>query len=72
MTYKDVIQGFNKKSDARALSDDYLQENHCETRENVPLAIEFHYGIVYLRDDAVEVLIQRIVELEAKLTKEGG
>lgn len=64
MTYKDVIKAFNNISNERALSDEYLREHKCQTREDVEIASELRYGIVYLRDDAVELLIARIEELE--------
>jgi hypothetical protein len=34
------------------------------TRETAPLVGEYAYGIAYLRDDAVDLLIDRIKELE--------
>lgn len=64
MTYEDVIKAFDNASNERALSDEYLQECGCQTREDVEIANELRYGIVYLRDDAVELLIARIKELE--------
>ena len=64
MTYKDVIKTFDNVSNERALSNEYLREHKCQTREDVEIASELRYGIVYLRDDAVELLIARIEELE--------
>ena len=63
-TYEDVIKAFDNVSNERALSDEYLRECKCQTREDVEIASELRYGIVYLRDDAVELLIARIKELE--------
>ena len=67
MTYQDVIRSFTHTSNDRGLSDDFLQDANCKTREEQPIAAEYAYGIVYLRDDAVEILIQRIIELENQL-----
>lgn len=65
MTYKDVIKEYEKRSDHICLSDKYLEEcNASYTRETAPLVGEYEYGIAYLRDDAVELLINRIRELE--------
>ena len=61
---KDVIREFTGDCNCCALSDDYLQEYGYETRAEFPMTIEFGYGIMYLRDDAVELLIERIKELE--------
>ena len=35
-----------------------------DTRKDVVMCGEYKYGIVYVRDDAVELLIDRINELE--------
>ena len=67
MTYKDVVQAFAYASNRYSLDDDYLREHDCEVREDMPMAGEFKYSVVYLRDDAVEVLIKRIIELENKM-----
>lgn len=65
MTYKDVIKEYEERSDHIYLSDKYLEEcNASYTRETAPLVGEYEYGIAYLRDDAVELLINRIRELE--------
>lgn len=56
MTYKDVIKEYEERSNQICLS------NEC--RETAPLVGEYRYGIAYLRDDAVELLIDRIKELE--------
>ena len=66
MTYKDVIKEYEERCNHIYLSDDYLES--CSgvtyTRKNAPLVGEYEYGIAYLRDDAVELLINRIRELE--------
>ena len=64
MLCEDVIREFEKKLRSRALSDEYLREQRCDVRADMQIAIEFPYGIIYLRDDAVEILINRIRELE--------
>lgn len=65
MTYKEVIREFNEACKTWQLSDGYLTDNRYATRADIPcIANEMRYGIVYLRDDAVELLITRIEELE--------
>lgn len=71
MTYQEVLKIYHGVCKRRQLSDDYLQENKCETRKESPIAAEFPYGIVYLQDDAVDVLINRIKELEANRGEQG-
>lgn len=50
----------------RALTDNYLALLGETTRSDGPtnIAGEFDYGIVYMRDDAVEILLKYIEELE--------
>lgn len=66
MTYRDVIKEYEERRNHICLSDNYLE--NCNgvmyTRKNAPLIGEYEYGIAYLRDDAVELLIDRIRELE--------
>ena len=66
MIYEDVIKEYEERRDHIYLSDNYLE--NCSgvtyTRKNAPLIGEYEYGIAYLRDDAVELLINRIRELE--------
>lgn len=66
MTYKDVIKEYEERSNHICLSDEYLKTCNgvTHTREMAPLVGEYEYGIAYLRDDAVELLIDRIKELE--------
>ena len=60
-----MIKEYEERSDHICLSDKYLEEcNASYTRETAPLVGEYEYGIAYLRDDAVELLINRIRELE--------
>ena len=50
----------------RALTDNYLALLNETTRSDSPtyIAGELDYGIVYMRDDAVEILLKYIEELE--------
>lgn len=66
MTYKDVIKEFKEKCDRYCLSDEYLNSIGNDTRKDAVMCGEYQYGIVYMRDDAVELLIRRINELEQK------
>ena len=52
----------------RSLSDNYLASLNETTRSNDPayIAGEFDYGIVYMRDDAVEILLEYIEQLECE------
>ena len=69
MTYKDVIEDFKNKCNSCCLSDDWLYNQQCQTRETSVMCGEYQYGIVYVRDDAVELLIDRINELEKCLSE---
>ena len=64
MTYKDVINEFRKNCNNYSLSDDFLNSIGNDTRKDAVMCGEYQYGIVYVRDDAVELLIDRINELE--------
>jgi hypothetical protein len=50
----------------RALPDDYLRSHYQTTRTDSPegIAGEFDYGIIYMRDDAVDILFEYIKLLE--------
>lgn len=63
---KEILQKYRDVCRNCQLSDDYLQEHKCETRTDIPIAVEFPYGIVYLQDYAVDALIKRIEELEVR------
>ena len=69
MTYKDVINEFRKNCNNYSLSDDYLNSIGNDTRKDAEMCGEYQYGIVYVRDDAVELLIDRINELEKCLSE---
>ena len=68
MTYKDVIEDFNKKCEHYCLSDGYLEGIGNPTRETTEMCGEYQYGMVFVRDDGVELLIERIHELENGLS----
>lgn len=72
MDYETILKKYRKACEQRQLSEEYLRENDCEVRSDLPVAIEFSYGVIYLRDDAVDVLIKRIEELEAELQELRG
>ena len=66
MIYKDVINEFNEKCDRYCLSDKYLESVGSTTRKDAAVCGEYEYGMVHMRDDAVQLLINRINELEQK------
>ena len=51
----------------RGMPDDYLSSQNQDTRAKNPTYIvgEFDYGIVYMRDDAVDILLRYIDLLES-------
>jgi len=63
-----IIEKFYKTSRNVSLGDDDLAEKGYEPRYNgeVPLVGEWKYGIAYLRDDAVSILISYIEELKRR------
>lgn len=64
-----VIDLFDRSSNARCLGDDTIEEAGRESRRSGEACIagDYSYGILYLRDDAVNILVERIRELEKKL-----
>lgn len=69
------VRGYWKAQSGRGLSDDYLASINENTRASDPsyIAGEFGYGIIYMRDDAVEILLRYIEQLErAADTNVGG
>lgn len=50
----------------KGLPDNKIERKGEEPRYEVTMCGEYSYGINYLRDDAVEILINRIKELEGK------
>lgn len=72
---KMVRKGFTKLCQQRELDNDYLEENKYKTRYKTHAAVEINYGIIYLRDDAVKILLEYIDTLEyenSKLLDEAG
>lgn len=72
MDVNEVIKEFREADERYCLGDEYLEKVGSPTRENLPVAGEYAYGVTYLRDDAVEVLIARIEELEKRLKEKKG
>ena len=66
MDVKEIVKEYHDTCHRYQLSDEYLQEQKCDTRMEMPIAVEFRYGVVYLQDSAVDALIKRIEELEVQ------
>ncbi len=60
MTYQDVIEEYKKAKGRICLSDEYLDT----PRTDLPIVGEYTYGVAWVRDDAVELLIDHIEELK--------
>lgn len=62
------VRAYWKVQSGRGLSDDYLVSVDKTTRATDirGIAGEFEYGIIYMRDDAVEILLRYIDELESE------
>lgn len=60
------VKALWKNQSRRGLPDDYLSSQNQDTRAKNPIYIaeEFDYGIVYMRDDAVNILLRYIDLLE--------
>lgn len=66
MTYKDVIDEYNKK-----IEDIYISDEHLDTpRTDLPIVGDYTYGVAWVRDDAVELLIARIEDLEDTIERD--
>lgn len=61
-----VIETFDHACGQKALDDEYLDGVGKPTRYagELPLVGDYSYGVLYLRDDAVQTLISRIRDLE--------
>ena len=66
MDVKEIIREYHDTCRRYQLSDEYMKEEKCKTRIEIPIAVEHYYGIVFLQDAAVDALIKRIEELEAQ------
>lgn len=58
MTYRDVIEKFQKKVSQCIIDEDY------DPRPDLPICAEDIRDVVWMRDDAVKLLVERINELE--------
>ena len=65
-----IISDFHTVSMTRCESDAALMCRRCTTRKDLPMVTEVSQGVVYLRDDAVNALINRIRALESQITAE--
>lgn len=63
-----MISIYESYCDARRMSDEHLKDEGSETRysDEPPFCGDFRRGIMYLRDDAVDILVARIRQLEAE------
>ena len=61
-----MISIYKSCCDARRMSDESLEEEGSETRYSGEPTFcgDFQRGIMYLRDDAVDILVARIAQLE--------
>ena len=66
MDVKEIVRKYHDTCHRYQLSDEYLKEQKCKTRIEMPTAAEFCYGVVYLQDTAVDALIKRIEKLEGR------
>lgn len=64
MNYKDVIMVFEEAKKKDYFTDKYLLKKGAHTRDVLPICRECEYGVVRVMDDAVQLLIDRIHELE--------
>lgn len=66
---ENVRKSFDDFYRDRALSDEYLEEIHRETRYETNMVEEQKYGIAYLRDDGVNILLRYIDMLEEEISR---
>ena len=69
MTYKDVIEEYGRAAYRICLSDEYLEKIDSPSRQDLPIVGDYYYGVAYMRDDAIELLIGRIHELDEENKK---
>lgn len=72
MDVKEIVRKYHDTCHRYQLSDEYLKVQKCKTRIEMPTAAEFCYGVVYLQDAAVDMLIKRIEGLETELQELRG
>ena len=67
----EVIHWFDEKCSRKQMNDLSLAEIGKPMRYDgsVPIMGDFSYGIIYLRDDMIDVLVQRIRNLEAEVER---
>ena len=67
----EVIHWFDEKCSRKQMDDLSLAEIGKPMRYDggVPIMGDFSYGIIYLRDDMVDVLVQRIRNLETEVER---
>ena len=58
MDVKEIVKEYHDTCRRNQLSDEYLKEQNCRTRREMPTAVEFYYDVVYLQDAAVDALIK--------------
>lgn len=64
MTADEVINLYQDYCSRKWLSDEYLESKNYDTRDDDwNLVGEYEYGMVYLRDDGVDILISEIERL---------
>jgi len=59
-----MISIYESYCDARRISDGHLKRSETRCSGEPPFCGDFQRGIMYLRDDAVDILIARIRQLE--------
>jgi len=67
----EVIHWFDDKCSRKQMDDFSLAEIGKPMRYDggVPIIGDFSYGVIYLRDDMVDVFVQRIHNLEAEVER---
>nr|DAK26595.1 MAG TPA: hypothetical protein [Caudoviricetes sp.] len=66
---ENVRKSFDDFYRDHVLSDDYLKEIDREARYETNMVEERKYGIVYLRDDGVNILLRYIDMLEEEISR---
>ena len=66
-----LIEFIKSTDNHQALSDNYLKENNCATRNEYNPAQEWGYGIVWVIADYVLPYLEQIKAMQEQLNKEG-
>ena len=69
LDFEKVTITFQNKYQSLSLPDKQLKTENKPTRDLLPMVLESNYGVIYLRDDAVQILFDRIKELEKERQK---